>query len=148
MSKCRLNLGKVDNSDYAAEMIILCKKIHTIIIDGETFHKNDCNSDSKLIQTMYKHFCKNSNKVTYIKYGDFVGDVFTEYTEVYLQNGKLHNCADFAVIKSNITLLNTNNIVYNRYFLEGDNIHDNEWLKHPKRISFMRSSKLERILKI
>jgi hypothetical protein len=142
MAKVRLHLGKIGQTTYGygSDETILCKKIHTIIIDGKTYRKNDCGNDSMKIQNLYRFIIKNVDKISYIKHGTFVDDTFSNYVELYLENNKLHYCGGFAK-----ALINDKNVVGN-YYIDGVKLEEKEFLIHPKRKIWLRENKLKRIL--
>lgn len=147
MAKIRLYLGKISESvwGYEPETIILCKKIHTITIDDKTYKKSHCRNDSMKLQNFYRTIIKNADKINYIKYGTFVGDEFSECTELYLKNKKLNNYAGLAKTHNKAGVENP----YNRdggYYIDGKKLSKEDWEKHPDRIRFLRMYKLERIL--
>jgi len=138
MAKVRLHLGHTEvNARF--DQIILCKKIHTVVIDGKTYYKNDCKNDSKNIQNFYRFIIKNVDKITYIKHGNFVDDVFNNSIELYLENKLLHNCGGFAYY-----FKESQNIGY--YYIDGVKLSEKDFLNHPKRKIWLRENKLKRIL--
>jgi len=148
MAKVRLHLGKTTESqwDYSPETVILCKKIHTIIIDGKTYKKSQCKNDSMKIQNFYRLIIRNADKISYIKYGTFVGDDFTDSTELYLKNKKLNNYAGPAKIEIKGGKVVEDWKESSGYYIDGEKISKENWEKHPDRIRFLRQYKLERIL--
>jgi len=143
MAKIRLHLSKIGQTTYGyLDETILCKKIHTIIIDGKTYHKNDCKNDSMKIQNLYRFIIKNVDKISYIKYGTFVDNTISNYVELYLQNKKLHNPGGFAKIMVNGYNVN----IASNYYIDGERLEEKEFLNHPKRKIWLRENKLKRIL--
>lgn len=141
MAKCRLNLTELGSDYFYGNSIILCKKIHTITILGKTYYKNDYGKDSTKIQNFYRLIVKNIDNITYIKFGNFEGDKFTEYTEYYLKNKKLSNCAGPAVVLYNEKKFNF------VYYIDGKKFYtEEEWKSDPKRTIWLRKHKLERII--
>lgn len=126
MAKCRLNLGKI-TKDASFEKIIICKKIHTITINGVDFFKSD-NGDSKKIQNFYRFILKNAKSITYVK--------FDETSELFLKNNLLNNYVGPAHILDSLEF----------FFIEGEALVKEEWLVDPRRIKYMREYKLKRIL--
>ena len=142
MAKVRLHLGKIKDG-WSSSTSILCKKIHTIIMDDKTYHRKDYIGDSKKIQNFYRTIIKTPDKITYIKHGNFDGDDFTEYIEMYLKDNKLHSITGPAQITKSIK----NTFEDKRYYIDGKNYDFYKWEKDPKRINVIREIKLKRILK-
>ena len=143
MGKIRLNLGEIVNSSWGSSPseVILCKKIHTIIIDDKTYRKNDCKGDSMKIQNFYRFIIKNVDKITYIKSGTFVGNNFSNYIEHYLEKNKLHYCGGFAK-----SIMGNNSQLIGYYFIDGVGLDEKDFLAHKKRKIWLRGNKLERII--
>lgn len=138
--KCRLKL-KLTNSTWECNHVeILCKKIHSITIDGKTYYKNNYGNDSLKIQNFYRMILKNIPQITYIKYGNFVEDDFKECTEIYLKDEKLHNYAGPARIYTG----QPRNIA--EFYIEGEKMLQTEWKTNTKRNIWLRKNKLERLI--
>ena len=130
--KCRLYLEKIHERAWS-DTTILCKHIHTIVIDGKTYFKNDCGGDTVAIQNLYRIITKNIDSITYIRYGTFVGDKFTENeSKIYLKNRKLHNFAGPAI--------------ENDYYINGKQLSYEDWRTDKERNRWLREHKLGRIL--
>jgi len=149
--KARLDLG--------INTIFLCKKIETIIIDGQTIHRRDLfeptvsvlgqSTQKRLsvkIQDFYKYIQKNKEKITHIFYSDLPDvDMTWFYFDDYNKMPKtLHNLEGPA-IKTNKGTSSKTPIV-NSYYIDGERLTQEEWFNHPKRKQYLRESKLERIL--
>jgi len=145
MAKARLYLGNITSKNWAGDSTILCKQIHTIHVDGEVLKRSDCGDDSMVIQDFYRKIIKNSDKITYVKFGKFYNDNNYEYTEYYLKNKKLHCLSGFA--KSHTVF--SNKLTDNRgeYYIDGVKHSKTEWEEHPFRIKWLRVDKLNRVLK-
>ena len=146
MAKVRLHLGKIGDSEwgYSPDTTILCKKIHTIVIDGKTYKKSHCQNESMKIQNFYRVIIRNMDKIEYIKYGTFQGDDFTEYTELYLKNKKLNCYSGPAKVVEKFKKYPY--LKDGGYYIDGKKMSKEQWEQHPDRIRFLRQYKLERIL--
>lgn len=144
--KCRLRLGNIYDSKWSSPNIeILCKKIHTITIDGKTYYKNDYGNDTLKIQNFYRMILKNIKSINYIKHGNFIGDDFTASIEYYIDNGRLHNYSGPALIVFPIIHdYNYNN--ESGYYIEGYKLTEDEWKTDKKRNIWLRQHKLTRII--
>ena len=142
MAKVRLKLGEITKYSNTE---IMCKKIHSITINSKTYYKKNCRNDSMKIQNFYRMIIKNSMDITYIKFGTFIEDNFTDCTEIYLKRKLLNNYAGPAIIVK--ALPHSGNFKQGTYAINGVKLQKADWEIHPDRQRYLRQYKLERILK-
>jgi len=138
MAKCRLNLGRTTLKSVS-DTIIMCKKIHTINIDGVNLYKSNFITSTE-IQNFYRHILKNKEYITYVKYGDE-----KEEFELFLNNKLQHNYFGPSFIKCKIKD-DVKNIEWTQYYIDGLSYSKEEWLVDKKRKQYVREEKLKRLI--
>ncbi len=139
MAKCRLNLGRTMHKS-SSDTVIMCKKIHTINIDGVNLYKSDFITSTE-IQNFYRHILKNKETITYVKCGDEQEEI-----EIFLNNKYQHCFFGPSFIKRKNYKDDKPNIEYSHFCIDGVPYSKEEWSENIKRKQYLREQKLKRLI--
>lgn len=134
MAKLRLKLAGIE---------IIMSKIISVTIDNVEFKKSVyySQSSSRVIQIFYNFIKRNPDEITLIIYKLHNSDDHVYF--MHLKNGKIHNINGkacyfkFNSIETEYTLDRNGG-----YYIDGEKIEYNQWLKNSRRIKLEKLEKL------
>ena len=130
MAKLRIKLAGIE---------IIMSKIISVTIDNIEFKKSVyySQSSSRVIQIFYNFIKRNSDEINLIIYKLHNSDDQVYF--MHLKNGKIHN------INGKACYFKFNNIdteINGGYYIDGEKIEYNQWLKNSRRIKLEKLEKL------